>query len=82
MISVNLDQTYCEKLLIVLKYSGLKLHGLEYIISSIEFCFIDNCNLLICGGCEIPILDCSAFGWSSLFGRVGVYFYKTLSYKK
>jgi UDP-3-O-acyl-N-acetylglucosamine deacetylase len=58
-------------------YTSLERHGLiiksvEHILASLEACGVDNCRIEIENGTEVPIIDGSAHGWTTLITRLGV----------
>jgi UDP-3-O-acyl-N-acetylglucosamine deacetylase len=55
-----------------LSRNGHTVRSVEHILSALEACGVDNCRIEIEGGREIPVIDGSAYGWTTLIIRVGV----------
>merc|ERR1712224_186769 len=55
-----------------LNISGFDLKSVEHLLASLEACGVDNCRIEIENGREIPVIEGSAYGWTTLLSRVGV----------
>jgi len=56
----------------ILSRDGQTIRSVEHILSALEVCGIDNCRIELEGGREIPVIDGSAYGWTTLIIHVGV----------
>jgi len=56
----------------VLERKGYEISSVEHILAALEACGVDNCRIELEGGREVPVIDGSAHGWTTLIIRVGV----------
>merc|ERR1712007_197129 len=52
--------------------NGYTVNSVEHLLAALEACGVDNCRIELEGGREIPIIDGSAHGWTTLIISVGV----------
>merc|ERR1712224_432901 len=52
--------------------NGFTVIGIEHLLAALQACGVDNCRIEMEGGREVPIIDGSAHGWTTLISRVGV----------
>lgn len=48
------------------------ISSVEHLLAALQACGVDNCRIELEGGREIPIIDGSSHGWTTLINRVGV----------
>jgi len=56
----------------VLENNGFAVHGVEHLLAALEACGVDNCRIELEGGREVPIIDGSSHGWTTMIIRAGV----------
>merc|ERR1712113_611354 len=55
-----------------LERNGYTINSVEHLLAALEACGVDNCRIELEGGREIPVIDGSAHGWTTLISRAGV----------
>eukprot|EP00746_Dinoflagellata_sp_MGD_P155815 gnl/MRDRNA2_/MRDRNA2_85560_c0_seq2.p1 gnl/MRDRNA2_/MRDRNA2_85560_c0~~gnl/MRDRNA2_/MRDRNA2_85560_c0_seq2.p1 ORF type:complete len:499 (+),score=9.29 gnl/MRDRNA2_/MRDRNA2_85560_c0_seq2:167-1498(+) len=55
-----------------LEAGGETFKSVEHMLASLEACGVDNCRIEVENGNEIPTIEGSAHGWTTLITRVGV----------
>lgn len=55
-----------------LENDAFSVSSVEHLLAALEACGVDNCRIELEGGREVPIIDGSAHGWTTLIISVGV----------
>jgi UDP-3-O-acyl-N-acetylglucosamine deacetylase len=56
----------------ILERNGFSVSSVEHLLAALEACGVDNCRIELEGGREVPVIDGSSHGWTTIITRVGV----------
>merc|ERR1711959_470620 len=71
-IPATIDYARGESHCTILEKEAFAVSSVEHLLAALEACGVDNCRIELEGGREVPVIDGSAHGWTTLIIRAGV----------